>query len=75
MVFGFKKVRPRTTNQIFIKPERAKCDYCSSKVLCVQLEGEYGVLFNICELCARTIQRTFALLDDYKTNATYPPRN
>lgn len=48
--YGFKQVRPRTTNQIF-PPIYGICDYCGNDKQCAVLECDYEVYAKICNDC------------------------
>lgn len=48
---GFKWVRPRTRNVIFLQPVYQDCDYCDATAMTVVLEADYEVYPRICGNC------------------------
>ena len=48
---GFKWVRPRSRNMIFLQPVIKPCDYCDANGLCIVIEADYEVYPVICADC------------------------
>lgn len=58
--YGFKQIRQRSTNAIFLTTVKGECDYCHDEWTDVAaLECEWEVVALICEKCTEKVLAVF----------------